>query len=69
MQRRPAALVDTLQQAQRSSADGLVGEGVAEVLDDVEGVGDVEAGKGALGAFRIDTGDDGVVFAVDKVNP
>ena len=36
MQRRPAALVDALQQAQRAEADRLVRERVAQVLHDVE---------------------------------
>ena len=44
MQRRAPAFVDALQQPQRAQANGAVRQGVAEVLDDVEGHRHVQPG-------------------------
>src|SRR5207253_1243399 len=65
---RAPAIVDALQQTQRAEADGALRERMAEVFDDVERDGHVQAGKHARRALGVDARHDRVELAVHEVD-
>src|SRR5438105_7458800 len=68
MNRVTPPLVDALQEPQRAEADRVVREGMAEVLDDVERHGHVQAFEYPRGALGVDARHDRVEFAVHEVD-
>src|SRR6266852_2858995 len=68
MQRRAAPLVDSLEETQRPEADGAVRQRMPEVLDDIEGHGDVQALQHARRALGVNARDHRIELAVHEMD-